>query len=269
MFTIGHQGASDPQPSLIANAQIWFVHHKLTESATPRHWNVFGLTRNLDESASNAIVVEINIPLSGYSRKVAGLFARDEKGRIFLLHSGKIGGGRKGIGATNFLKWYKRKKVEYTVPDNENAQGSALEIANLNATDTDVVTSIADFIGAVYRFKTRSAPAISERDLEQKATSTRKPRSKKAETTTYVRNPHVVAYVKKRANGKCELCRKKAPFEDSDGKPYLECHHITWLAQGGIDTRTNAVALCPNCHRKMHICALNKDIETLKSKALG
>ncbi|WP_429628901.1 HNH endonuclease [Tunturiibacter psychrotolerans] len=36
-------------------------------------------------------------------------------------------------------------------------------------------------------------------------------------------------------------------------QPYLECHHIVWLARGGDDTIENTVAMCPNCHRRMHV----------------
>ena len=40
--------------------------------------------------------------------------------------------------------------------------------------------------------------------------------------------------------------------QNIDGTHYLEVHHIDQLAKGGADTVENAVALCPNCHRKMH-----------------
>jgi 5-methylcytosine-specific restriction enzyme A len=36
------------------------------------------------------------------------------------------------------------------------------------------------------------------------------------------------------------------------GEPYLETHHIVWLARGGEDASGNTVALCPNCHRRVH-----------------
>jgi 5-methylcytosine-specific restriction protein A len=39
----------------------------------------------------------------------------------------------------------------------------------------------------------------------------------------------------------------------------LEVHHIQWLSNDGDDTIDNIVALCPNCHRKMHILDLEKD----------
>ncbi len=67
------------------------------------------------------------------------------------------------------------------------------------------------------------------------------------------RNPDVVAEVLDRANGKCELCGVPAPFlRASDQEPYLEVHHTVRLSDGGEDTVDNAVAACPNCHRKQH-----------------
>lgn len=58
---------------------------------------------------------------------------------------------------------------------------------------------------------------------------------------------------KEKLKGFAQLCGNFAPFNDSEGKPYLESHHIIWLSKGGADSIDNTVALCPNCHKKMHI----------------
>jgi hypothetical protein len=72
-------------------------------------------------------------------------------------------------------------------------------------------------------------------------------------TSVFVRNADVVAEVLHRANGWCESCGSLAPFmRASDGSPYLEIHHRVRLADGREDTVENALALCPNCHRKAH-----------------
>jgi hypothetical protein len=47
-------------------------------------------------------------------------------------------------------------------------------------------------------------------------------------TTVYKRNPDVIAEALDRAKGKCEQCKKPAPFKRASNKsPYLEVHH--WL----------------------------------------
>ena len=51
------------------------------------------------------------------------------------------------------------------------------------------------------------------------------------------------------------------------GVPYLETHHIIWLSKGEEDSVHNTVALCPNCHRKMHILNNKSDRDNLTNVA--
>jgi len=75
--------------------------------------------------------------------------------------------------------------------------------------------------------------------------------------TNYVRDPKVKAWVLKEANGQCECCEVDAPFSTAQGEPFLEVHHLRRLADGGSNTVSNAVAVCPNCHREMYF-GINK-----------
>ncbi|WP_258231267.1 HNH endonuclease [Salmonella enterica] len=69
----------------------------------------------------------------------------------------------------------------------------------------------------------------------------------------FERNSDVIAEVLFRAGGFCENCKLPAPFfRRVDSSPYLEVHHKIRLADGGDDTVENAIAVCPNCHRKLH-----------------
>lgn len=86
-----------------------------------------------------------------------------------------------------------------------------------------------------------------------------------SERATFSRDAGVKAWVLNRAKGACECCRDAAPFVTSDGVPYLEVHHLRTLADGGSDTVANAVALCPNCHRRMHYAP---DARQLKQKLI-
>lgn len=74
------------------------------------------------------------------------------------------------------------------------------------------------------------------------------------------RNPVVKAWVLREANGVCQLCEQIGPFTDSEGQPFLEVHHIKPLAENGEDSVSNAVALCPNCHRRCHYGSDKKEI---------
>lgn len=78
------------------------------------------------------------------------------------------------------------------------------------------------------------------------------------------RNICISVYVKRLADGRCDLCGKEAPFADKEGNPYLEEHHVKWLCEGGEDSIDNAVALCPNCHRRMHILQDPEDVIRLR-----
>jgi hypothetical protein len=86
------------------------------ERAKGRFWCCFG-TDDPNNHKSPAIVCEINPPKEGYDRRAAGVLLRDDAGKIYLGHSGKIGGGRKGIGKSNFLSFYQGKLVTVQWPD--------------------------------------------------------------------------------------------------------------------------------------------------------
>ena len=84
-------------------------------------------------------------------------------------------------------------------------------------------------------------------------TAAKKPETIQVLARAFRRNADVIAEVLSRAKGECERCESEAPFlKASDGLPFLEVHHRVLLSQGGDDTVENALALCPNCHRKLH-----------------
>lgn len=88
--------------------------------------------------------------------------------------------------------------------------------------------------------------------------------TKEVKTIYRERNQFIAEYTKNRAKGICDLCGKEAPFNDKNGRPYLESHHVITLAEGGPDVVYNTVAICPNCHRKIHILKDKNDILKLQ-----
>lgn len=84
-------------------------------------------------------------------------------------------------------------------------------------------------------------------------TGIEQPKRTESQVLQFYRDPKVRAWVLQRAEGRCELCASPAPFFDHFQTPYLESHHIITLASGGPDTPKNTAALCPNCHRELHV----------------
>jgi 5-methylcytosine-specific restriction protein A len=70
--------------------------------------------------------------------------------------------------------------------------------------------------------------------------------------TTYQRSEVVREYALRVADGDCQGCENEAPFVDEDGEPFLEVHHLYRRSDGGADHPDNVIALCPNCHKRVH-----------------
>ena len=137
--------------------------------------------------------------------------------------------------------------------------------------EVSMLPDSSDLLGDLVAYKTNVS--IEQKRLEQNfqksveealkdTTEKRKERlqsyngkPEKIQTISYAftRSPDVVAEALLRARGFCERCKEKAPFlRKSNGSPYLEVHHIIPLSEDGTDTLENVLALCPNCHRKVH-----------------
>lgn len=80
----------------------------------------------------------------------------------------------------------------------------------------------------------------------------RRPQRTTVAQTLMARDARVRAWVLSQSEGMCECCKKPAPFVSFEGDPFLEVHHVKPLVDGGSDTVTNSVAVCPNCHRSLH-----------------
>lgn len=107
-----------------------------------------------------------------------------------------------------------------------------------------ILPKVAEFETQVISYKSKS-------DLPQPV-GIKEPEKTYSQVTNFNRDPKVKAWLLREAAGKCECCGAAAPFTTAEGEPFLEIHHLRRLADGGSDTVTNAVALCPNCHREMH-----------------
>jgi 5-methylcytosine-specific restriction protein A len=152
---------------------------------------------------------------------------------------------------------YRMQNISYVYSLMGRTWVSGLKPAkNVGANNAAVIERlISEFEGqslpTVAEFETQVISYKSKANLS-KPSGIKEPEKTYTHVTSFHRDPKVKAWVLKEASGKCECCGSHAPFITAEGEPFLEVHHLRRLADGGSDTVTNAVALCPNCHREMH-----------------
>ena len=130
------------------------------------------------------------------------------------------------------------------------------------------VKPISDVDEMIEKIDDDDVKKLSDADLKRNYDKIDSKRTAKVcSTKVFLRNPYLKELVKRIAEGKCQFCGEDAPFADLKGEPYLEEHHVEPLADGGLDRINNVVAICPNCHRKMHIRKDDADISFLKTVA--
>lgn len=118
--------------------------------------------------------------------------------------------------------------------------------------------------------KIKEIRKLSFHDVKEKAklAESNNISTREVRTTYRERNQFIAEHTKERANGICDLCGNEAPFNDKNGRPYLESHHVITLANNGPDAIYNTVAICPNCHRKVHVLNSKEDMKKLEKVIL-
>ena len=154
---LGHPGASEKaKVAWSESLGIWFFSRKIAGS---RYWNGFGVGR--PEGGDNvAITCEINFPFYGIDRRTGGAFAQDRSGRTFVVHRGKLGGGRKGIGKSLFEKRY--RGVWKTMDDD----GEETTVAVIGVLQSPrFARQIAQFVRKIARIKEAAATPSPQAEL--------------------------------------------------------------------------------------------------------
>ena len=127
---------------------FWFGSAKL-RNKRPRKWMIYGTVDPRNRGVV-PITAEICSPLQGVDLRTAGCFVRDELGTVYLAHSGKVGGGTKGVGKSAFVAHYKAGNwMDVQLPDGTNRR-----MMILGAVGTAVLPKLlSKFLGEVDAFK--------------------------------------------------------------------------------------------------------------------
>jgi hypothetical protein len=109
---LNSRGGTISNAKVLTDGKYWYWtgERNHSHSKNPRHLNLFGLLKN---NANLQITVQTNTSYEGRNDKVEGFFAINNRtGLIYLLHSGGVGGGMRGVGKSAFLAWSNQRLIE-------------------------------------------------------------------------------------------------------------------------------------------------------------
>jgi hypothetical protein len=139
---LGYQGHSDEFTLYYSEKfNFWFT----ALENDNRYWNAFGFGRP-QTGRNNSITVEINMPYNGINRNIGGVFGQDKNGEVLVLHRGKIGGGRVGIGKSLFLDNYRGEPI---IADDDDVENEFCFIASLYS--KHLARQVGNFVSEVHR----------------------------------------------------------------------------------------------------------------------
>jgi hypothetical protein len=115
------------------------------------YWCPFG-SANPAQNMTVSITCEINPPNEGVNRRKGGVLLRDSGSGLYLAHTGKISGGREGIGKAAFLERYSGSREEIEWPDGETTE--VVLLGRIGG--RSFINAIGHYIHAVDAFKAKA-----------------------------------------------------------------------------------------------------------------
>lgn len=150
---IGYPGGRERRARVATDGHYWFWSrdHRASSVFTPRRLNWFGV---LSQKSGVSITVEVNTVYKARNDRAAGFFVRDtDTGIVYFLHSGRLGGGAKGVGKNGFLTWAtlaKRPLVQVVDSSGNSRDGLVV----MPVSGVSAIRSAIQYIDLVRRFKT-------------------------------------------------------------------------------------------------------------------
>lgn len=167
---------------------------------------------------------------------------RDHKKNNNALHVFEI---EEGAWQVTYVGEYEYEDHYWTtLPDrNDNLRDAIrFELIPAGGLDIEVGENSLDKM-SVEALRKKAEASVSGEHSTIKSSTSRK---------SYRRSAVVKEYALRVASGTCQGCKEDAPFVDTNNEPFLEVHHLHRRSDGGADHPDNVIALCPNCHRRVH-----------------
>jgi hypothetical protein len=137
---------------------MWHPNHHLwayveLKSRGPRYWCAYGVTG--PEVGKQRPIVQINSPADGVNLNCQGVFASDDQGKHYYLHTGRLGGGSLAAGKAFADFWNEEGPSEFVqsalVRWPDGSRRSMFIIGEVG--DPTLVAALAKYVNAVADFR--------------------------------------------------------------------------------------------------------------------
>ncbi len=163
-ITVGvKSGNWNQQAYFLKNHGFWWT--KWNNTDKKRIVNAFGLGEP-NWNGGNNINFELSIPYSKPNFRSGGTLAVNSKGEIFLAHSGRMGGSRKGVSMDGFRKLFPRKDMWKTITDGEKTKDYIL-ISKID--DKNFLSKLEYFISEYHKIKEKLIQDASSKSSKKKS----------------------------------------------------------------------------------------------------
>lgn len=159
VHAIGTRGGSSPLMTWYSPSIDLWVAPDILDNRT---WNALGNGDPFASTKGVAPTLEINFPLVAGSSSTAGLALADDYGVISFAHTGRIGGGKAGIGKARFREFHPWTEIVLVdgVPADLYMLGNLDDPDQLAANVSDFVKTVADLKAGVSQ-SNRTPPEAS------------------------------------------------------------------------------------------------------------
>jgi hypothetical protein len=146
---------------------FWYG-HKVIEEKNKKHRNVFGKGKLVKKETSKHDV-QVNIPISGYSNLLGGVFVKDNEDNIFVAYNGRIGGAG-DYGTDSKINEIKFKETTSFPLIKEN---KGRELYLISKLDKTLVRNFATLTNEIHLIKSKTTDIQNNilSDLESKGLS--------------------------------------------------------------------------------------------------
>lgn len=238
---VGNRGSTEPCLIHVhRDLGFWVV----LGDAGEQTWHVFGRIDDHFEKETGTLphVCQINFSYAGSSR-VSGTFAADPRDRVFVTHSGGIGGGRSGIGKNGFLE-YISEHAHLPLVDIDSQDGGRTTRLLLGELNTPSFRSrTAEFVHLVDRFKRHARADADEASATAGLIGKRGQGYERDPEVRRVVEAHAMTYV---ANHYRSLGYTVRPVSNRPGELDLRCTRRgteIWVEVKGTAGEGNSVEL--------------------------